>query len=32
MNRTLFDCGLQKSVELKDGRLLRHYVDIEKDC
>ena len=21
MNRTLFDCGLQKSVELKDGRL-----------
>jgi len=30
MNRTLFDCGLRKSVELKDGRLYNITSTLEK--
>lgn len=30
MNRTLFDCGLRKSVELKDGRLYDITSTLEK--
>ena len=31
MNRTLFDCGLRKSVELKDGRLYDITTTLEKE-
>ena len=31
MNRTLFDCGLRKSVELKDGRLYDITATLEKE-
>ena len=31
MNRTLFSCGLRKSVELKDGRLYDITITLEKE-